>query len=51
MKEVLRVQQALSDAGTEIIKRSGLNQGNNLMDDNLKHKERVQDLQNENVNH
>lgn len=49
MEEVLRVQQVLSDAENEIIKWSGLNQGNNLIDDNLKLKEGVQDLQNENV--
>lgn len=47
MEEVLRVQQVLSDAENEMIKWSGLNRGNNLTDDNLK--ERVQDLQDENV--
>lgn len=49
MEEVLRVQQVLSDAENEMIKWSGLNRGNNLTDDNLKLKERVQDLQDENV--
>lgn len=49
MEEVLGVQQAPSNAENEMIKWSGLNQGNNLTDDNLKLKERVQNLQDENV--
>lgn len=34
MKEVLRAQQALSDAENKIMRRSSLNQNNNLIDNN-----------------
>ncbi|XP_066133538.1 thyroid receptor-interacting protein 11 [Saccopteryx bilineata] len=47
LEEVRRLQQALSDAGNEITRLSNLNQ-DNLTEDNLKLKMRVQDLEKEN---
>nr|XP_045010747.1 thyroid receptor-interacting protein 11 isoform X2 [Jaculus jaculus] len=45
--EVLRLQQALTDAENEIMRLSSLNQDNSLAEDNLKLKMQVQVLENE----
>ncbi|XP_019497838.1 PREDICTED: thyroid receptor-interacting protein 11 [Hipposideros armiger] len=47
-EEVLRLQQALSDAENEIMRLSNLNQDNSLAEDNLKLKMHVQGLEKEN---
>uniref|UniRef100_A0A8C3YG95 Thyroid hormone receptor interactor 11 n=1 Tax=Catagonus wagneri TaxID=51154 RepID=A0A8C3YG95_9CETA len=48
VEEVVRLQQALSDAENEIKRLSNLNQDNNLAEDNLKLKMHVQALEKEN---
>ncbi|VTJ69743.1 Hypothetical predicted protein [Marmota monax] len=47
VEEVLRLQQALSDAEKEIMRLNGLNQDNRLAEDNLKLNVRVQVLEKE----
>ncbi|XP_076979491.1 thyroid receptor-interacting protein 11 isoform X2 [Tamandua tetradactyla] len=47
MEEVFRLQQALTDAGNEIMRLSSLNQDNNLTEDNLKLKKHIQVLEKE----
>uniref|UniRef100_A0A2K5PXF0 GRIP domain-containing protein n=1 Tax=Cebus imitator TaxID=2715852 RepID=A0A2K5PXF0_CEBIM len=47
MEEVFRLQQALSDAKNEIMRLSSLNQDNSLVEDNLKLKMHIEDLEKE----
>ncbi|KAM4830894.1 thyroid receptor-interacting protein 11 isoform X1 [Urocitellus parryii] len=47
VEEVLRLQQALSDAENEIMRLNGLNQDNSLAEDNLKLKMHVEALEKE----
>ncbi|XP_006839630.1 PREDICTED: thyroid receptor-interacting protein 11 [Chrysochloris asiatica] len=47
-EEVLRLQQALSDAENEIVRLKSLSQDNSLTEDNLKLQEHVQALENKN---
>uniref|UniRef100_A0A2K6TC54 GRIP domain-containing protein n=1 Tax=Saimiri boliviensis boliviensis TaxID=39432 RepID=A0A2K6TC54_SAIBB len=47
MEEVFRLQQTLSDAKNEIMRLNSLNQDNSLVEDNLKLKMHIEDLEKE----